>query len=83
MVDSSGKYPERSRGGQQMTRKDYEAIAETMNEEIHGGTDPYAWMSMVNALAFKFKKQNDRFNIHIFRNACGWEYCTGVKSETV
>ena len=54
-----------------------------MNEEIHGDIDPHTWMSIVNSLASALGRENVRFNRDTFRNACGWELCTGLQSQNV
>jgi hypothetical protein len=64
-----------------MTRKDYELIARAMKKELRDGANPYDWMSIVNGLASALKEDNERFDRHTFRNACGWVECTGVESE--
>ena len=66
-----------------MTRKDYQLIAQAMNDEIHGDIDPHTWMSIVNSLASALGKENERFNRDTFRNACGWKLCTGLESQNV
>jgi hypothetical protein len=38
-------------------------------------------MSIVNGLASMLKQDNERFDRHTFRNACGWVECTGLVSE--
>jgi hypothetical protein len=64
-----------------MTRKDYEKIAQVMKSELQGGVDANSWMSIVNGLASMLKQDNERFDRHTFRNACGWVECTGLVSE--
>jgi len=65
-----------------MSRKDYKKVAQMMNDVLENkDIDPNAWLTIVNGLAKVFSEDNARFDLHKFRNACGWITCTGVASE--
>jgi len=64
-----------------MTRKDYKKIAKVMNDILNDNAEPIQWLNTVAGLAQVLKEDNPRFDLHKFRNACGWITCTGVASE--
>jgi len=66
-----------------MSRKDYRRVAKMMREVLDSTSiDPESWLYIVHSLAVLFKEDNARFDLHKFRDACGWNTCTGVASES-
>jgi hypothetical protein len=56
---------------QDMTRKDYEAIAEVLREHREASTNKSEFTQLCYSLADKFTEENPRFLPHRFLGACG------------
>jgi hypothetical protein len=61
-----------------MTRKDYQALAKALREELDEATDGFQWANCVHAVAAVLRADNPRFDKPKFMDACGWETFCGT-----